>query len=99
MTSGSTLDSCTLRTVSSAPKDAMPRVLAFPSTRARAVTISLTYSPAPYPRQRVRKALLVTPAMGASTTGTSTTRFPSLSTGVADPSATACVTMAPPTVR
>ena len=47
MTAGSTLDSCTLRTVSSAPKEAMARVLAFPSTSARAVTISLTYSPAP----------------------------------------------------
>jgi len=42
MTDGSTLDSCTLRTVSSAPNDAIPIVLAFPSTRARAVTISLT---------------------------------------------------------
>ena len=47
-----------------------------PMTRARAVIISLTYRPAPYLRQRVRKGGLVTPAMGASTTGGVTGMLP-----------------------
>ena len=47
-----------------------------PSTSARAVIISLTYSPAPNRRQSVRKGGLVTPAMGASTTGGQTRSGP-----------------------
>ena len=39
------------------------------STRARDVTISATYSPAPCSRHRRRNARFVTPAIGASTTG------------------------------
>ena len=42
MTAGSTPHSCTLRTGSSSPNEAIPIVLALPSTRARAVIISLT---------------------------------------------------------
>ena len=42
ITAGSTPHSWTLRTGSSSAKAAIPRVLAFPSTRARAVIISLT---------------------------------------------------------
>ena len=45
MTAGSTPQSCTLRTGSSAAKAAMVIVLALPSTRARAVIISLTVEP------------------------------------------------------
>ena len=47
MTRGSTPQSWTLRTGSSAAKAAMAIVLALPSTSARAVIISLTVSPAP----------------------------------------------------
>ena len=47
MTCGSTPDSWMLRTGSSSPNAAMVRVLALPSTRARAEIISLTVSPAP----------------------------------------------------
>ena len=53
------------------------------STRARAVTISVTYRPPPadiHCRGR-RSALLVTPAIGARTTGVSTVRLPSLGGG------------------
>src|SRR6188768_685666 len=46
--------------------DSSPR-----STSAREVTISATYRPAPDSRQRRRNAALVTPAMGARTTGVS----------------------------
>ena len=41
----------------------------WPSTRPRAETISLTYSPAPWARQTARNGPFVTPAIGASTTG------------------------------
>ena len=51
------------------------------STRARAVTISVTYRPPPYSLQRRRKALLVTPAIGARTTGVSTVSLPSFRGG------------------
>src|SRR6478735_5708825 len=51
--------------------DSSPR-----STRARDVTISATYSPAPDSRHRRRNAALVTPAMGARTTGVSMVRGP-----------------------
>ena len=40
------------------------------SVKARAVTISDTNKPAPCSRQSNRKAELVMPAIGASTTGT-----------------------------
>ena len=51
-------------------------VSALRSTSAREVTISLTYSPAPYSRHSRRKPRLVTPAIGASTTGTSASTAP-----------------------
>ena len=41
------------------------------STSAREVIISLTYRPAPNSRHSRRNAVLVMPAIGASTTGTS----------------------------
>ena len=46
------------------------------STSAREVIISHTYSPAPYSRQSRRYAMFVMPAIGASTTGTSTSMGP-----------------------
>src|SRR5690606_23841076 len=46
------------------------------STRARVVIISLTYRPAPYSRHRRRNAVFVIPAIGASTTGTSSSIGP-----------------------
>jgi hypothetical protein len=46
-------------------------VVSLRSTSARDVIISLTYRPAPYSRHRRRNAVLVMPAMGARTTGTS----------------------------
>src|SRR5665648_750310 len=51
------------------------------STSAREVTISATYSPAPCSRHSRRNARLVTPAIGASTTGVSTTIGPIRSGG------------------
>lgn len=50
----------------------MCMVVASRSTSARLVIISQTYSPAPYCRHSCRKAVLVIPAIGASTTGGST---------------------------
>ncbi len=51
------------------------------STRARDVTISATYSPAPCSRHSRRKARLVTPAIGARTTGVSMVSGPRRSGG------------------
>src|SRR5665647_2834538 len=51
------------------------------STSAREVTISATYRPAPCSRHSRRNARLVTPAIGASTTGVSTTIGPIRSGG------------------
>src|SRR5450756_720958 len=51
------------------------------STSARDVTISATYRPAPCSRHRRRNARLVTPAIGASTTGVSTVIGPIRSGG------------------
>src|SRR6266498_4719353 len=47
----------------------MAIVFGIRSTTARVMIISLTYNPAPYSRHRVRNGALVTPAIGASTTG------------------------------
>src|SRR5690349_11299191 len=85
MTSGSTPLSCTLCTGASSSRASMPRVLALPSTRARAEIISLTYRPGPYDRQSCRKAALVTPAIGARTTGGSTSMVPIFSGGMSGP--------------
>src|SRR5690606_14169932 len=49
------------------------------STNARLVIISLTYRPAPNSRHSRRNAVLVMPAIGASTTGTSSSGGPMLS--------------------
>src|SRR5690606_25513925 len=46
------------------------------STSARDVIISLTYSPAPNSRHKRRNAVFVMPAIGASTTGTSSSIGP-----------------------
>lgn len=54
----------------------MSIVAALRSTNARLVVISETYSPAPDSLHRRRNARLVMPAMGASTTGGSTTKSP-----------------------
>src|SRR3954452_13940846 len=55
------------------------------STSARLVIISEMYSPAPYSRHSRRKARLVMPASGASTTGGSTTiRSPNRSGGATE---------------
>src|SRR6187431_3134359 len=51
-------------------------VVALRSTSARVVIISLTYSPAPYSRHRRRNAVFVIPAIGASTTGASSSIGP-----------------------
>ena len=51
-------------------------VVALRSTSAREVIISLTYRPAPYSRHRRRNAVLVMPAIGASTTGASSSMGP-----------------------
>jgi len=51
------------------------------STNAREVTISATYSPPPFSRHSRRNAALVMPAIGASTTGVSTTSEPMRSGG------------------
>src|SRR5450759_4691400 len=51
------------------------------STSAREVTISATYSPPPFSRHSRRNAALVIPAIGASTTGVSTTIRPMRSGG------------------
>src|SRR6476620_10028928 len=57
----------------------MSRVCWSPSTRPREVIISQTYSPAPCSAHRRRYAALVMPAIGASTTGVSTTSDPRVS--------------------
>src|SRR5665811_534833 len=51
------------------------------STNAREVTISATYRPPPFSRHSRRNAALVMPAIGASTTGVSTTSEPMRSGG------------------
>ncbi len=51
------------------------------STSARLVIISLTYSPPPYSRHSRRNAVFVIPAIGASTTGTSSAMGPMFSVG------------------
>src|SRR5262249_59967243 len=60
-------------------KAIMRMVFGLRSTSARVVTISHTYRPAPCSRQSWRNATLVMPAIGASTTGGSTTYRPSTS--------------------
>src|SRR5699024_2719602 len=50
-----------------------------PSTMPREVIISHTYRPAPCSRHSLRNGALVTPAMGASTTGVGISRSPSRS--------------------
>ena len=70
---GSTPYSWRLRGRSSGSNAIIRRVFGLRSTRARVVIISQTKSPAPCSRQSWRKATLVIPAMGASTTGGSTT--------------------------
>ncbi|ABK74981.1 cytospin-A, putative [Mycolicibacterium smegmatis MC2 155] len=76
MFSGSTVYSCSDRGDSSGANVVMCMVTGWRSTSARAVTISHTYRPLTVParaisssRHKVRNATLVTPAMGASTTG------------------------------
>src|SRR5690554_2806717 len=66
------------------------------STRARLVIISLTYRPAPNSRHKRRNAVLVIPAMGARTTGTSSSSGPILNPAAASPGAPEC---APAAVR
>ena len=51
-------------------------VVALRSTSAREVIISLTYRPAPYSRHSRRNAVFVMPAIGASTTGASSSIGP-----------------------
>src|SRR4051794_24634149 len=65
-----------LRSGSSSSKCARRNVLAFPSTYARAVIISLTYNPAPWARHSRRNGAFVTPAIGARTTGTARSSGP-----------------------
>ena len=76
MLSGSVPYSWMLRGDSSGAKWARRVVLRWPSTRPRAVTISLTYRPAPNSRHMVRNGALVTPAIGARTTGGHTSSGP-----------------------
>ena len=71
------LDAARRRLVGAAA--ACASVFSLPSTRARAVTISLTYSrPGANSRHSVRNAWSVTPAIGASTTGASSPSGPML---------------------
>src|SRR5690606_30582682 len=73
---------CAERGVSSSPNVTMRSASVLRSTSARLVTISATYSPGSNPvdrpasRHSVRNARLVTPAMGASTTGVATVSGP-----------------------
>ena len=84
--------SCSDRGDSSGPNVVMCMVTGWRSTSARAVTISQTYSPLTVParassssRHSVRNATLVTPAIGASTTGLRSAMRPDLQlTGRAD---------------
>ena len=80
---GSEVYSCRLRGDSSGWKRVIFRVFSLPSTRARAVTISQTYSPETVPifscsrcRHSMRNGMSVTPAIGASTTGEASSSFP-----------------------
>src|SRR4051794_26217429 len=73
MTTGSTPYSCNERGRSSAANWIIRTVFAFRSTSVRDVIISLTYSPPPYDLHSRRNAVLVIPAIGASTTGGSAT--------------------------
>ena len=79
---GSTPYSWTLRGDSSGPCWISCSETGVRSTRAREVTISLTRTPGPpyaadASRQSWRNAVLVMPAIGASTTGVAITRVPS----------------------
>ncbi|SHW58568.1 cytospin-A [Mycobacteroides abscessus subsp. abscessus] len=83
MVSGSTEYSCRDRGDSSGEKVVMCSVTGCRSASARAVTISQTYSPLTVPvvassssRHSVRNATLVTPAIGASTTGLGNAKDP-----------------------
>src|SRR5688500_1711118 len=75
--SGSEPYTCRLRGDSSAPNAIIWRVLALRWTTAVAITISFTYtSPGPYRRHIARNGALVTPAIGASTTGAAGVKSP-----------------------
>src|SRR4051794_28656556 len=76
---GSTPYSCTERTVSPGSNCNICRVFRSRATTPRLVTISHTYNPAPCSRHSCRYAALVTPAIGASTTGVATSIGPTRS--------------------
>ena len=77
---GSLPYSCSERNVSSAPNFIIVSVFLLPCTRPVAIIISLTYtSPGPNLRHRLRNGALVTPAIGANTTGGQTLCSPSCS--------------------
>jgi hypothetical protein len=75
---GSTPYNWRLRGRSSGSNATIRIVFGLRSTRARVVTISHTYRPAPCSRHSRRNAMLVIPAIGASTTGGSISYGPSL---------------------
>src|SRR6266540_2962828 len=78
-TAGSTPYSCRLRGRSDGSNTTDRSVLGFRSTSPLVVTISQTYNPAPCSRHSRRNAMLVIPAMGASTTGGQIRSWPSSS--------------------
>src|SRR5687767_6025998 len=69
------------RVGSSGANPARAQLLSLPSTRPRAATIPLTNSPSPWLRHTRRNAVLVMPAIGASTTGGDTSSGPMRSAG------------------